>query len=196
MTPTIACVIIATERRRAQVERIIVPNVWRQDFDDVVIVGDWKAPARTSIVYRYFCVEPLTYTPIDALLKRDAGTLVTTADLLVYLCDDHTLAPGFCAALRNVADEPWDVIVPNRYTMRGTERVSLNNGEHEHYCGGHAGVFRRDLITRRPWSTYAHHRNWDNQISHAQIDAGAEFVWSPREELSIIDIEPQAEPWK
>jgi hypothetical protein len=201
MTTRIACIVIATERRRTQVERVIVPNIWLQDFDEVVVVGDWThTPRPHSIVYKYHCVAPLTRTTIDALVKRDIGTLCTTADIIVYLNDDHKLHPGFGAALRAVLDEPlqWDVIVPNRLVAReeGSVLSPLNNGERGGYCGGHAGVFRRDVVTHRPWSTYEHHRNWDALISQRQISVGVRFIWSPRDELSIIDIEPKNEPWK
>ena len=198
MRVTVACIIIATERRREQVENDIVPNIWRQDFDDVVIVGDWESPKHNGIAYRYFCVAPLTRTTTDALVKRDVGTLATTADLLVYLTDDHRLRLGFAKALREVAAEPWDVIVPKRYTRKteGSALIPLNNGEHGKYCGGHAGVFRRAVVARKPWSAHAHHRNWDVITSGEQIARGARFVWNPREELSIIDLEPQAEPWR
>ncbi len=191
----IACVVIATERRRAQTWTKVVPSVCDQDFDDVVVVGDWWAGSPLSAV-KYLCVEPLTRTTADALVKRDAGTLATDgADVLVYLNDDHALEFGFAAALRDVLDEPWDVIVPNRYTTRGAERVALNNGERDAYCAGHAGVFRRDVVVAQPWSAHTHHRNWDVLISKKHIAAGVHYVWNPRAELSIIDIEPHNQPW-
>jgi hypothetical protein len=186
-----ACIIIATERRKAQLGRVIA-SACAQDFDDVIVVGDWDYDGD----WPYFLnVAPLTRTTTDALVKRDVGTLATAADVLVYLCDDHTLGMDFGAALRDVLDESWDVLVPNRYAMRGAERVPLNNGEHAGYCGGHAGVFRRHVVTAKPWSAHAHHRNWDALISAEQLARGARFVWSPRAELCIRDIEPQAQPW-
>lgn len=192
MTARIACVIIATEARRDQAERVVARNVWMQDFDEVVLVGDWAPPKRGSIAYRYLCVAPLTRTTTDALVKRDVGTLATTADIIVYLCDDHILHTGFAKALREVADERWDVIVPNRFTRLrdGAPLIPLPNGEREAYCGGHAGVFRRDVVTRKPWSAHAHHRNWDALISYEQRDRGAHFLLSPRDALSIIDLNP------
>jgi len=192
MIPSVACIIIASAHRREQVMRDIVPGVWAQDFDDVVLVGDWPAERHAAIAYRYFCVEPLRHDTIDALVKRDVGTLATTADILVYLCDDHRLRLGFRRAIADVAREPWDVIVPNRFTRarEGAPLVSLNNGERDGYCGGHGGVYRRDVITRKPWSAHAHHRNWDAIISREQMGRGARFTFSPRDDLSIIDLNP------
>lgn len=206
----IAAIIIATERRKQQLTRVI-DSTCAHNFNDIVVVGDWEYNDEWS---NFLNVAPLTRTTVDALVKRDIGTLsVPEASVLVYLCDDHILAPGFGAALRAVLDEPWDVIVPNRYTKRIVcgcghgctaecegceveETLPLNNGERDDYCGGHGGIFRRHVITAKPWSAHAHHRNWDAQISAEQIARGARFVWSPRAELSIIDIEPQMEPWK
>ncbi len=197
----IACIIIATEKRRTQLPRVIT-SACCQGFDDVVVVTDWQindAEDFGGAWPRYFRVEPLTRTTTDALVKRDVGTLATTADILVYLCDDHTLAPGFGAALRDVLAEPWDVIVPNRETWRPNgqelERVWLNNGEQGRYCGGHCGVFKRHVITAKPWSAHAHHRNWDALISFEQQERGARFVWSPRDDIAIRDIEPEQRPW-
>lgn len=188
----IACVVIASEKRRNQLDRV-VDSTCGQGFNEIVVVGDWDYTGRW---WRFLKVAPLTRTTTDALVKRDVGTLTTYADVLVYLSDDHVLAPEFGAALRDVLAEPWDVLVPNRHAMRDTELVPLNNGEYERYCPGHAGVFRRRVVTAKPWSAHAHHRNWDVLISAEQLSRGARFVWSPRAELSIKDIEPQAEPWK
>ena len=175
-----------------------MPSVLAAVFDDVIVVGDWEhneadlfSVPLSRFKYDYLYVAPLTRTTTDALVKRDVGTLATDADVLVYLCDDHALAPGFGAALRAVLDEPWDVIVPNRVTMCGNRRQPLNNGERDGYCGGHGGVFRRAVITAKPWSAHAHHRNWDAIISREQISRGARFVWSPRADLTIIDLNPE-----
>lgn len=190
---SIACVIIATARRKAQLDRVI-DSACNQGFRDIVVVGDWDY---TGLWLNFLKVASLTRTTTDALIKRDVGTLATTAEILVYLCDDHALSTGFGDALRAVLADPWDVIVPNRYTTRaeGTERIPLNNGERDGYCGGHAGIFRRAVITAKPWSAHAHHRNWDVLISAEQIARGARFVWRPRADLSIRDIEPEATPW-
>lgn len=195
----IACVVLAAARRRAQVRGPVLASILGQGFDDIVIVGDWNADGADvrweNYGVRYLCVGPLTHTTTDALVKRDVGTLASNAEVLVYLCDDHALAPGFGPTLREVLDEPWDVLVPNRITYRSKERVILNNGENANYCGGHAGVFRRDVITAKPWAAHAHHRNWDALISAEQIARGARFCWSPRTALHVIDIEPEARPW-
>lgn len=192
----IACIIIATERRKRQVWERVVVSACAQGFDDVVVVGDW---AQDVAWPRYLCVEPLTRTTTDALVKRDVGTLATDADILTYLCDDHVLAPNFVEALRLVAREPWDVIVPNRivYTDHGVGgKFALNNGERDGYCGGHGGVFKRHVVTAKPWSAHAHHRNWDVLISAEQQTRGATFLWHPRAELTVTDIEPENRPWE
>lgn len=201
---TIACVVVAHSRRRDLVQRVVLPSVVAQGFDEIVCVGDWPENTHEYVEReRYRQVAPLTDTTVDALVKRDVGTLTTYADILVYLCDDHALAPNFLKALREVADEPWDVLVPNRYTetqrplgSRATIRIDLPMGEAEAYCAGHAGVFRRGIVKSVPWSAMPHHRNWDVLASYIQSRNGARFCWRPRAELAVIDLEPQAEPWK
>ena len=205
--PRIACIVIATERRRTQVWNRVVPSAQKQ-FDEVIVVGDWPSSdgdhegvwdAGGNV--RYTCVAPLTRSTTDALIKRDVGTLMTACPVVAYLCDDHALAPGFGDALRAVLDEPWDVLVPNRCcTASGMFAATapmepLNNGEREAYCGGHAGVFRREVVAAKPWSAHAHHRNWDVLVSHEQQARGARFVWSPRAEITVVDLEPENRPW-
>jgi hypothetical protein len=187
----IACIIIATERRKAQLDRV-VDSACGQGFDEIVVVGDWDYDGAW---WRFLNVAPLTRSTTDALIKRDVGTLAVKAEVLVYLCDDHTLGLHFGAALRDVLHEPWDVIVPNRYTYNNGDLIPLNGGERDGYCPGHAGVFRRHVVTAKPWSAHAHHRNWDVLISVEQQQRGARFVWKPRDELCIRDIEPENHPW-
>lgn len=190
--PSIACVIVATAARRFAVWDRIVPSVLGEGFDEVVVVGDWNDASPHPRV-RYLYVDPVTRSTRDALLKRDIGTLATTAANLVYLCDDHALAPHFGSALRQVLDEPWDILVPNRYTMYLEKRHALHNGERERYCGGHSGVFRRWVVTQRPWLAYAYHDNWrcwDVYASVAQQLDGARFCWSPRDDLAVEDLNP------
>ena len=143
-------------------------------------------------------MEPLLKTTTDALVKRDAGTVATLADTLVYLCDDHALHRDFSRDLRDVLAEPWDVIVPNRYTLvpeESNQRVPLNNGESGRYCGGHAGVFRRSLIAQLPWTAGPHDRLWDVTMSRAQQALGASFRYYPRLGIAVRDLEPEAKPW-
>lgn len=183
MTPTIACIVIASEHRKKLVYEHVMPSVFKQPFDDVILVGDWEdGPGER---WHYLRVPPMTRTTNDALVKRDVGTLATTADILVYLCDDHLLAPPFADELRKVCREPWDVLVPNRFD-RNYRR--LNMGEREGYCGGHAGVFRRRVIQQRPWSSMPHHRNWDLLASGVQQNNGARFTFCPRAGIDIIDL--------
>ena len=198
---TVACIIIASERRKDLVRDRVLPSILNQGFDETLVVGDWMMsdvqPEPGFATVRYACVEPLRHDTVDALVKRDVGTIMTHAAVLVYLCDDHALGPNFLATLREVIDEEWDVVVPNRYTVRDNQKIfALNNGERDGYCGGHAGIFRRELVESRPWSAHSHSKYWDARISYSQRLAGARFVWHPRAGIAVEDIEPGAEPWK
>lgn len=190
--PTIACIVIAHAARRAETWARTVPSVLSEGFDQVVVVGDWEEPVRHDRL-RYIRVDPIFRDVRDALPKRDLGTLATTADILVYINDDHALCSHFGHALRDVLDEGWDVLVPNRFTLRNNTRVALNNGEAHRYCGGHASVVWRWIPERTPWVRYAYDsrwRTWDVVASLAQQLDGARFCWSPRDELAIEDLFP------
>lgn len=211
MSNSIACVVIASEKRRSKVLNDVMPSVITQGFDEVVCVYDW--PEALYFLQRrfqdtlWYHVEPITRTTRDALLKRDIGTLATTSDIIVYLCDDHALDPNFCKALREVADEPWDALVPNRYTVVPSGvgphneliNMALNNGESEGYCAGHVGVFRRRAIQGVSWMSWhadPQWRNWDVLTSKFLQQTGERFCFHPRAELSVRDLEPEQEPWK
>lgn len=197
---TVACIVIASTKRRDNVVHTIVPRLLMQSpaFDEIVVVGDWApAPGEFAAPVRYLCMAPLLHTTTDALVKRDAGTVATTADTLVYVCDDHALHDDFTRDLHAVLAEPWDVIVPNRYTITDDhQRIPLNNGESGAYCGGHCGVFRRALIRTLPWTAGPHDRLWDLTMSRAQQALGASFRYYPRLGIAACDLEPEAEPWK
>lgn len=225
MDNRVACVIIASATRRGLVFDRVLPSVLKQGFDEVVLVHDWlQHPlwADGGGAWLDVRVSPIARNTRDALLKRDAGTLATTSPTLVYLCDDHALAPNFLAELREVLDEPWDVLVPNRYTQSSAlgkddmgnlgsadsvrfhhpaGRVLLNMGEREGYCAGHAGVFRRYLVEACPWMSFAYGaweyvRCWDVNSSAEHQRRGARYVFKPRSGIAVEDLEPERQPWK
>lgn len=194
MTPhTLACIVVASAARRAAVWERVVPSVLSEGFDEVVVVGDWAEPIAHDRL-RYIQAPAITHSTRDALLKRDIGTLATTASTLVYLCDDHALGSHFGAELRTTLDESWDVLVPNRFTERVNILMRLNNGERHGYCGGHAGVFRRWVPERTPWLSYVadpQWRIWDVKSSlYQQFVDHARFVWSPRAMIAVEDLNP------
>lgn len=189
----IACIVVAGGKRRNLLNLTILPALVAEGFDDLLVVGEHRADDR----WRYFHVPDLTKTTNDALVKRDIGTLATEADILVYLSDDHMVLPGFAEELRDMIARPiaeWDVLVPSRWSDHPQDgRIRIPNGEENKYCAGHGGVFRRRVVTRRPWTTYPHHRLWDLLISHQQLSDGVRYLCYPR--LRILDCEPEAQPW-
>lgn len=190
-TKTIACIIVAGQGTRAQLlDRSVIPSVLNNCFDTVVVVGSHHEGEG----YRYLHVPNVTSTTIDALIKRDAATLCTSADILVYLADDHALLPGFGKAVRGMLEDEWDVLVPHRFADHPTRgRIRIPNGEENAYCGGHGGVFRREVIQSRPWTAQRHDRLWDLYSSHDWQRAGMRFVSHP--DVGILDLEPEARPW-
>ena len=189
MTNSVACVVIASAKRAQLLDEQVLPSVLAADFAEVVIVGDFH-PGRG---YRYLHVPPLTQTTTDALVKRDVGTLATTAPWVFYLSDDH--------AVRHVHTPPehWlDIGVPLRFCTLNGNRIMLNMGMDERdqnrpYCAGHAGLFHRRLIQALPWTAQPHDRLWDLLSSRTFLASGArigsQLGWE------IEDMEPEARPW-
>lgn len=192
-TTRIAAIVIAGQGTRAQlIDDKILPSL--TGFDDVLVVGTHhKGPS-----FRYLHVPDLTKSTNDALVKRDVGTLATDCDLLLYLSDDHRVRDGFADELRQFDREgitAWDVLIPARWVQHPEQGLlRIPNGEENYYCAGHGGVFRRRVITQRPWTAQQHHRNWDLISSHDHLRAGFKYLAYPK--LQIEDLEPMAEPWR
>lgn len=190
---TIACVVIAGGTRAHLLDGRILPDLLRLGvFEEIVVVGEHH----DGEGYRYLPVPALTRTTVDALIKRDVGTLATTADLLCYLSDDHTIREFDRSALGGHEDlNAWGCLVPSRVSVhpkRGL--VLIPNGADDGYCAGHAGLFTRAMIQAMPWTTMPHDRLWDVWASQRQQAAGYRFISSSA--VVIEDLEPQARPWE
>jgi hypothetical protein len=165
----VACIIIAHAKRLHVLDTEVVPSALAVGFAEVVVVGDYHSFSGG----RFLRVPALTATTTDALIKRDVGTLATKAPWLFYLADDH--------AVRAVGECPrhfLDIGVPTRFCKLNGERLLLNMGldtsdPNAPYCGGHAGLFHRELIQRFPWSAQPHDRLWDLLSSRSLAAAGA-----------------------
>lgn len=191
----LAVILIASLRRWGLITEKILPSLFHQGFDDILVVGDF-CPGEG---YRYLPVPKITGTTVDALIKRDVGTLATEADVLVYLSDDHMLSPNFGAILRQAfvpmfRENKVDVLVPGRSVWYIDKKIPLNMGQAEAYCGGHAGVFHRRVIQAMPWTTGPHHPNWDLLISHEHQRRGFSYLYS--DVLEVWDVEPEGRPWE
>lgn len=202
---TIACVVIAGGKRRALIDGRILPSVLSQGFDEVIVVGGHHPPDEYSPQqYRYLHVPDMMRSTNDALIKRDVGTLATSADYILYLSDDHALLPdpdgewAFARRARKVFDLRPEVgaLVPWRFADHPSlGRIHIPNGEEgpQGYCAGHSGVFRRQVVMDRPWTAQPHDRLWDLLASRNQMEAGVVFMSIP--DLTIIDLEPERCPW-
>lgn len=188
---SIACVVVASAKRRELLDTAVMPPIYSQGFDEIVVVGDYH---ENYPHFRYLHIPDMTHSTNDALVKRDIGTLATRSDWILYLSDDHTVGPEFTIQFRTY---PWnaDVLIPSRWTQHPTDgRIRIPMGDAEGYCAGHGGIFRRRVIQHRPWTTMPHDRIWDVLDSRIQQEAGARFVVAPQ--LEIEDMEPEAEPWR
>ena len=192
---SIACIVVATLKRRQLLDDSVMPSVVAQDFDECVVVGDYRSGAG----WRHLPFPPLLGTTTDAQFKRDVGTLATNATHLLYLCDDHRLHPKFKRDLVAVlaSAQSKEIVVPARFCERDSERIGLNMGwpgyAGQEYVGGHAGVFPRAAIQELPWSVAPWHPNWDFFHSRILAERGYTFLYQ-RDTCLIEDVEG-GEPW-
>lgn len=190
----IACVIIAAKHREKLLTESVIPSVLAQRFSEVVVAGVYHEGEG----YRYLHVPPLTDTTIDALVKRDVGVVATTSPVVMFLCDDHCIIGDFSGHVERWFEQnESDVLVPARFAMHPQQgRIRINNGERDMYCGGHGGVFKREVVAKRPWSAMPHHRLWDYQSSEIQLNDGWRFATMRSQSVGILDLEPQNRPWQ
>lgn len=165
-----------------------MPSVLSQGFDEVVVCGAYKSGEG----YRHLPVPRITGTTNDALIKRDVGTMATTSDYLVFLCDDHRLSPNFCNALKDIPLGRRNIGVPSRVARNGEDMIGLNTGFKDAYCGGHGMVVHRTAVQEVPFTIAPHHRNWDVLHSQMLTSRGYELVELP--DCVIEDVEG-GEPW-
>lgn len=188
-TGTIACVVIAGGKRQELLDEVVIPSVLGQAFEEVVVIGNHHSGAG----YRHLPVPDVTRTTVDALIKRDVGTMATSSEWLVYLCDDHRLDPFFGVAVRDRCLPKRSIGIPARITNRGPKTVALNMGLKDGYCGGHGMVVHRSVIQEVPWTVAPHHPNWDVLHSQMLTARGYELVGLP--DCLIEDVEG-GEPWR
>ena len=192
---SIACVLIVHEPRVGLVRDKVLPSVLDRGFSEILWVGD-GIPGEG---YRFLPVPKVTGTTIDALMKRDVGTLATTADWVFYLADDHRWACHWPNILDRLPFTDHDIIVPGRWCDAGEQPVSLNMGmdgsdPNFPYCAGHGGFFRRTLIQQRPWLTMPHHPNWDLLATRIQMHIGARLI--AENQPMIQELIPEQKPWR
>lgn len=187
---TLDCVIVMSAKRAIQLGEQVLTSVLRQRcFGEVFVVGDyWPGEG-----YRYLPVPPLTGTTVDALVKRDCATVASRADAILYLCDDHALLGEWALEWPAYAQANWGVLVPARYTDLDGTLVEINNGMDPRdpngpHCGGHAGIYRREVLRRYPWSSAPHHPNWD--LLHSRHVAAGGWTLATAPDLRVCDIDP------
>ena len=194
---TVACIVIASKKRRALLDELVMPSVVAQGFDETVVIGDFHS----GDGWRHLPFPPLLGTTVDAQMKRDIATMATNSDWLVYLCDDHRLDHYFSRDLLELMQRglgPTDIVVPSRFCIREGKQIGLNMGWPGYlgqaYCGGHAGVFPRAAIQDVPWMLAPWHPQWDFFHSRILLERGYTFHYQTGT-VMIEDVEPNAEPW-
>jgi hypothetical protein len=193
----IACIVIASRKRRELLDELVLPSVLAQGFDEVVVIGDYHS----GDGWRHLPFAPLLGNTIDAQFKRDVGAVATSSEWLFYLCDDHRVHPDFSKDLAAFMQEhhptQQDVIVPARFCERNGEKIGLNMGWPGYlghaYCGGHGGIFPRKAIREIPWSVAPWDPQWDFYHSRFLQERNYNFHYMSGT-CMIEDIEG-GEPW-
>jgi len=209
----VACVVVATEKRKALVNGHIVPSIRDQGFDEVVVTADY----RDRNVNLYL---PSRYNnTLDALVRKQAALEATESDVVVYVSDDHYLDDSFLDGLLGRLKEKWDILAPWRFTRREGHLISLNMGKDglpdggRDYVAGHAGIYRRLMLEKVSWqdildiALFMQPANsvsallYDTWGTHMMLDAGYKLCYceygSP---IAVVDIEnyltPEVQPWR
>lgn len=185
---------VAHKARIAVLERDLLPRLCTDPLvNEVVVSGEWREPT-TSEPWRYVSSPSIHFDCVDALQQRENGAKATTADILVFLHDDHVPAPDFFDVLTRLPNT-WDVLVPERRTIREGKEIVLSNGRME-YVMGHCCVLRRAIWEQAPWSSVPPVFTWDVCHSFLLRERGARIRWS--NELIVYDAETAlgAQPWK
>jgi hypothetical protein len=189
---TLAVVVIASEKRMNTTFPVVMQSVLEEEPDEIVSVADFHCAG----LWRHIMIPAFTKTTIDALIKRDVGTVATGSRCVMYLSDDHRPVPGFVETFRQEYEpsRDWDVLAPARVAVRDGQAVKLNMGEGTQYVAGHAGIYRREILQVLPWTATIPHPNWDVIHTHHLIANGARLAYADTD-LSVEDIEPGATPW-
>ena len=209
---SVACIVVATERRKALVNGHIVPSIRDQGFSEVIVTADY----RDRNVNLYL---PSRYNnTLDALVRKQAALEATESDVVVYVSDDHYLDDGFLDGLLGRLKEKWDILAPWRFTRREGRLISLSMGKDglpdggRDYVAGHAGIYRRSVLEKVSWQDILNRiEKWtpkpasalfyDTWGTHMMLDVGATLCYceygSP---IAVCDIDhfldPRSEPWK
>ena len=219
---SVACVVVATEKRKALVNNHIVPSIRDQGFDEVVVTADYQD--RNVNLY----VPSTHYNTLDALLRKQAALEATESDVVVYVSDDHYLDDRFLEGLLGrlkpilpggpssevnclVRDDPWDILCPWRYTVRDGSVISLNMGKDglpdggRDYVAGHAGIYRRSVLETVSWEDiYRKALTMGNDVSallydtwgtHLMLDSGSTLCYCDEGDgVAVVDIDYFLDP--
>ncbi len=206
---SVACVVVATEKRKALVNGHIVPSIRDQNFDEVIVTADY----RDRNVNLYL---PSRYNnTLDALVRKQAALEATESDVIVYVSDDHYLDDRFLEGLLGRLKDDWGILSPWRYTIRDHHLISLNMGKDglpdggRDYVAGHAGIYRRSVLEAVPWQDIlvqteirgASALFYDTWGTHLMVDTGAKLCYCEYgDPIAVVDIDhhlnPEAQPWR
>lgn len=187
---SLAVVVIASEKRMNSTFWPAIQSVVDEKPDELVVVADFHCAGN----FRHIMIPAFTKSTLDALIKRDVGAVATVSDMIMYLSDDHRLAPGFVENYRRHWEGAhWDILAPSRFCMKDEKPVRLNMGQGTRYVAGHGGIYRRAILRSLPWTATIPHPNWDVIHSHHLVANGAQLSYAGAE-LAIEDIEG-GRPW-
>ena len=156
-------------------------------FDDIIVVGRCHGSikdAHPDITYIH--LPPLVRDRVEAFRQREVASRWSTADCFVLGADDHALCDDFVVKLREMMDEPWDILTPKR--IHGITGEELNNGKEDGYSPWHLHVVRRHVWAQLPWTTVS--TLWCD-VAYPRIYADMNFKMEWSDELWSIDVEAE-----
>ncbi len=194
------------EQRAFALRNFVLPAaIADPTFDEVIVCGEWEP----GDGYTYIEVPSEHFSCVDALRQRQVGFERSRGDIVIFQHDDHffdfrgVIEVG-SAALQQFWHEPWDILIPARYTrLRNVNGEKLLNGEPQSnvdlhtlgYISGHCAIYRREVLEACPWNEAPEQFTWD--IAHtAQIRSclpSFNIEWS--DALRVYDIEAGSRPW-
>ena len=190
--PRAAATISATQAapyaaRRFALGNFIIPALIHDPYvAEVIVVGEWT-PGEG---YTYVPCPSKFFSSDDAIAQRQAGFEASSGDIIVFQHDDHILHPKAAQQLVSGAMYGVDVLVLPRFVRSANGDVSKPNGGSATppYISGHAGAYRREILTRVPWRAVPAIREWDHAQTMLMRGVGARIAW-PSDAPRVYDVE-------
>jgi len=173
--------------RRYALGNFILPALVHDPFiAEVIVVGEWTP----GDGYTYVPCASRYFSSDDAVAQRQAAFEHSRGEFILFMHDDHILHPRTAREIVSGAMDDIDILVLPRFarTMHGDIRKPNGGDASPPYISGHAGVYRREILERVPWSAVPAIREWDQAQTMLMRGVGARVAW-PSDAPKVYDVE-------